>query len=92
MSPHTAQLGESKIIEHFRPRLFKDIDKAQTSLKLDLFWPIPINNSTEDGPAVDDHDSDDDTSCRHAFPYDGLEPLRTFRSLRVLQISGMMQS
>ncbi|KPI45694.1 uncharacterized protein AB675_511 [Cyphellophora attinorum] len=93
----THKLGESKPIEHFRPRLFKELDRKQSILKLDLFWSISMKENGLNPRAKfllpeDDSDHDDPAGDDHIFPIHELEPLVSFRNLKVLQLCGMMQS
>ncbi|KAL4974142.1 hypothetical protein BDW66DRAFT_92385 [Aspergillus desertorum] len=80
--------------------LWAALPKDRRALGLDVFWPIPpeqptqsdiktSDNKTKTEPSAEDEHKDDQESI---FPFDEMAPLCTFRNLRFLKITGMMQS
>ena len=64
---------------HFRPNLWRHLDRDRSILNIDLFWPLKPEATAED----DDSD---------VFPLEDLQLLCEFRNLRSLQLNGMLQS
>jgi hypothetical protein len=64
---------------HFRPSLWRHLERNRSTLNLDLFWPLKPDQEGED----------DDSEI---FPLDAMRPLCEFRQLRSLQLNGMLQS
>jgi hypothetical protein len=82
-------LGDpGKPIVHFRPQLWKHIERTRATLNLDLFWPQRYDDTVE----VDEGNHDDGYSDKDTFPLRGLLPLCEFRNLRSLRLGGLMQS
>ena len=65
---------------HFRPNLWKHLERDRSTLNLDLFWPLKTDQEDVEG-----EDSD-------IFIFRDMRPLGEFRHLRSLQLSGMLQS
>jgi hypothetical protein len=83
-------LGDSENpIIHFRPHLWRHLERTRDTLNLDLFWPQKLGN--EVGIEEDD-DNEDNPVDGKIFPVKGLLPLCEFRNLRSLRIGGMLQS
>lgn len=74
--------GPSRPIMHFRPNLWRHLERSRSTLNLDLFWPLKTDHTRDDN---DDDDSE-------VFPFDEMRPLCEFRQLRSLQLNGMLQS
>ena len=75
--------GPDRPILHFRPQLWKHLDRDRQTLNLDVFWPVSL---------LSEELEDDPVKTSRLFPLKGLEPLSEFHSLRSLQINGMLQS
>ena len=67
---------------HFRPNLWRYLERDREHLNLDLFWPVKIDQDIED----------DEGNESDIFPIQELRPLCDFRRLRSLQLNGMMES
>jgi hypothetical protein len=79
---HT-DLGEpSRPIMHFRPNLWRHLERDRSTLNLDLFWPL------KPGTAHDDSEDEE----FDVFPLDDMRPLCDFHHLRSLQLNGMLRS
>lgn len=79
---HT-DLGEpSRPIMHFRPNLWRHLERDRSTLNLDLFWPL------KPGAAHDDNEDEE----FDVFPIDDMRPLCDFHHLRSLQLNGMLRS
>ncbi len=76
-------------IVHFRPQLWRHLDKAREILNLDLFWPQRLELLAENNEAEEGEESQHDKT---SFPLEGLLPLCEFRNLRSLRLGGMLQS
>ncbi len=76
-------------IVHFRPQLWRHLDKAGDILNLDLFWPQRPELLAEND---EDEDGEENQYDRNSFPLEGLLPLCEFRNLRSLRLGGMLQS
>jgi len=74
--------GPSRPIMHFRPNLWRRLERNRSTLNLDLFWPLKPD------PA---HDDNEDEGF-DVFPLDDMRPLCDFRHLRSLQLNGMLRS
>lgn len=74
--------GPSRPIMHFRPNLWRHLERNRSTLNLDLFWPLKADPELDGGV-------DDDCDI---FPFDDMRPLCEFRHLRSLQLNGMLQS
>jgi hypothetical protein len=79
---HTDLGGPSRPIMHFRPNLWRHLERDRSTLNLDLFWPLKTDQALDD---KEDEDFD-------IFPLDDMRPLCEFRHLRSLQLNGMLQS
>jgi hypothetical protein len=79
---HTDLGGPSRPIMHFRPNLWRHLERDRSALNLDLFWPLKMDQAHDD---KEDEDSG-------IFPFDEMRPLCEFRHLRSLQLNGMLQS
>jgi hypothetical protein len=94
LTGNSIQLGKDSPIKNFRPRLWKDLDIDADELRLDLFWPVKIDNDdTEHAahPAPRDEDGNiivEETS----LSLRELKPILAFRKLSVLHLEGMMRS
>lgn len=76
-------------IVHFRPQLWRHLDKARDALNLDLFWPQKLEQLAEN----DEEEEGEENQChKNSFPSQGLLPLCEFRNLRSLRLGGMLQS
>ncbi|KAL4907662.1 hypothetical protein BDW74DRAFT_175444 [Aspergillus multicolor] len=78
--------------------LWAALPKDRRTLGLDVFWPIPadhltdintIEHKTKKKAATEDEEEEEEPTI---LPIDEMWPLCTFRNLRVLKITGMMQS
>lgn len=83
-------------ILHFRPQLWRHLDKARDTLNLDLFWPLKFEELVENDDDNDDDEEEEDGEenqyDKNSFPLEGLLPLCEFRNLRSIRIGGMLQS
>ncbi|RDW87144.1 uncharacterized protein DSM5745_03786 [Aspergillus mulundensis] len=78
--------------------LWAALPKDRRTLGLDVFWPNPadqltdnhtIEHKTKTKTATEDEEEEEEPTI---LPIDEMSPLCTFRNLRVLKITGMMQS
>ena len=76
--------GRSRPIMHFRPNLWRHLERNRQTLNLDLFWPLRLNKE-EASEEIEAAEAD-------IFPIQELRPLCEFRQLRSLQLNGMLQS
>ena len=67
---------------HFRPNVWRHLERNRSALSLDLFWPLKTDQAHVGR-------GDEDTDI---FPFDDMRPLCEFRHLRSLQLIGMLQS
>lgn len=74
-------------IMHFRPQLWRHLERKRKIINLDLFWPQRWLGCEEEEDPSDHHQCE-----REIFPLQGLKPLCEFRSLRSLRLGGMLQS
>ncbi|KAL4945285.1 hypothetical protein BDV06DRAFT_209535 [Aspergillus oleicola] len=97
----------SPLMEFRGGRLWTALRKDRRTLGLDVFWPVPLSANTTT-IATDDNTKDNSHNHRNSnkcpekqngeeedptlFPPPGMTPLCTFRNLRSLKITGMMQS
>jgi hypothetical protein len=79
---HTDLGGPSRPTMHFRPNLWRHLERNRSTLNLDLFWPLKPD------PAHDDNEDEE----FDVFPLDDMRPLCDFRHLRSLQLNGMILS
>ncbi|KAL2001418.1 hypothetical protein VTN02DRAFT_1799 [Thermoascus thermophilus] len=84
LPPHPQALGSSaKPLLYFRGGAsWEYIERGLDTLCLDLFWPI-----REDSQQEEEEDAENDM-----LDIEDLAPLCSFRRLRVLKLTGMMQS
>ncbi|KAL4882391.1 hypothetical protein BJY04DRAFT_217306 [Aspergillus karnatakaensis] len=80
--------------------LWNALPRDRRTLGIDVFWPISfveeneqkdvqnINTSTTNKPTTSPTEEEEPT----IFPFDEMAPLCTFRNLRSLKVTGMMQS
>lgn len=88
-----AELGDAGMpILHFRPQLWKHIDRTRLTLNLDLFWPMRLDELVEQDEEDHGEIRDEIQSDNTTFPLRGLLPLCEFRNLRFLRLGGLMQS
>ncbi|EXJ81284.1 hypothetical protein A1O3_07574 [Capronia epimyces CBS 606.96] len=83
--------GLQKPISNFRPHLWRLLERDREILNLDLFWPIKLDEESDDD---EDEEKDDngDGDPKGVFPFKDLKPLKEFRNLHYLQLNGMMRS
>jgi hypothetical protein len=74
--------GPSRAIMHFRPSLWRSLERNRSTLNLDLFRPLNCDPAHDD---EEDKESD-------VFPLNDMRPLCNFRHLRSLQLYGMLRS
>ncbi|EXJ95861.1 hypothetical protein A1O1_00986 [Capronia coronata CBS 617.96] len=85
--------GLDKPISNFRPYLWRLLERERDVLNLDLFWPIKVNEESDEDEEDDENgDSNGDGDPKGVFPFKDLKPLTEFRHLRHLQLNGMMRS
>ena len=79
-------------IVHFRPQLWRHLDKARDTLNLDLFWPLRLEELVENEDDDEEEDGEENQYDKTCFPAEGLLPLCEFRNLRSIRLGGMLQS
>ncbi|OAL22741.1 hypothetical protein AYO20_11140 [Fonsecaea nubica] len=79
--------GFDKPIVHFRPQLWRHLDKDRPILNLDLFWPIKLDEIDDD-----EEEENSDGDQKGVFPFKDLKPLQMFHNLHYLQLNGMTRS
>ncbi|KAL6235098.1 hypothetical protein BDW75DRAFT_251113 [Aspergillus navahoensis] len=97
------QATPAKPLMEFRGgALWAALPKDRRTLGLDVFWPIPSEQPREsdikasenkpktEAPAEDEDKDNEKTPT--ILPIDEMAPLCTFHNLRILKITGMMQS
>ncbi|KAL4982628.1 hypothetical protein BDW68DRAFT_182370 [Aspergillus falconensis] len=80
--------------------LWAALPKDRHTLGLDVFWPLPSEQPTESDIKASENKSKTKPQAEDKgngkeptiFPIEEMAPLCTFRNLRVLKITGMMQS
>lgn len=83
--------GLEKPISNFRPHLWRLLERDREVLNLDLFWPIKLDEDSDDDDEQGEH-VNRDGDPKGVFPFRDLKPLTDFRNLRFLQLNGMMRS
>lgn len=92
LTSDSAELGKDKPIMNFRPHLWKHLDTTDSSLKLDLFWPVKVGDEDDGVHTSVPKDEDEDIIVEDVcLPIEGFKPILCFRNLCVLQITGMMR-
>ena len=69
----------------FTPDMWQYFNSDETRIEIDLYWPREFGGE-------DEHDESDDASHDSSFPLEGLRPMTEFRKLRVLHLTGMLDS
>ncbi|CEL06621.1 hypothetical protein ASPCAL09793 [Aspergillus calidoustus] len=73
--------------------LWAALPKDRRTLGIDVFWPVPSGEDKDDKENVKKHNYDEEKEEKPTiFPIDEMAPVCMFRNLRVLKITGMMQS
>jgi hypothetical protein len=73
--------------------LWAALPKDRRTLVIDVFWPVPSGEDKDDKESVKKHNDDEEKEEKPTiFPIDEMAPVCMFRNLRVLKITGMMQS
>ncbi|KAL2835395.1 hypothetical protein BJY01DRAFT_238860 [Aspergillus pseudoustus] len=73
--------------------LWTALPKDRRTLGIDVFWPIPKDEDKGEKENVKQNEDDKEEEEKPTiFPIDEMAPVCMFRNLRVLKITGMMQS
>ncbi|KAL5332295.1 hypothetical protein BJX70DRAFT_407821 [Aspergillus crustosus] len=95
------------IMEFRGGALWAALPRDRRALGLDIFWPIPVENkehehkitpgktntktTNKSNHSTEENDEDEEEKP-FIFPLEEMAPICTFRNLRVLKLTGMMQS
>ncbi|KAL2864322.1 uncharacterized protein BJX67DRAFT_383796 [Aspergillus lucknowensis] len=72
--------------------LWAALPKDRRTLGLDVFWPVPQDEDKVGKGDVQKHAEEEEEKQPTIFPIEEMAPLCMFRNLRILKITGMMQS
>lgn len=97
--------GRGRPIMHFRPNLWRHLERDRSTLNIDLFWPLKTTvtadslsgqtyrySSSQIAPPLDDKQRDIADDDSDIFPLEDLRPLCEFRHLRSLKLNTMLRS